>query len=63
MCFVVCAQAVIFLHFLWIGPLQSIVVLVILWYELGPSVLAGFAVLLLLIPVQASMGKLFSKLR
>ena len=56
-------QAVIFLHFLWIGPLQSIAVLVILWFELGPSVLAGLAGLLLLIPVQASMGKLFSKLR
>ncbi|KAK7479006.1 hypothetical protein BaRGS_00029767, partial [Batillaria attramentaria] len=56
-------QAVIFLHFLWIGPLQAIAVLVILWHELGPSVLAGFAVLILLIPVQGTMGKLFSKLR
>ncbi|XP_076435453.1 ATP-binding cassette sub-family C member 4-like isoform X2 [Babylonia areolata] len=56
-------QAVLFLHFLWIGPLQCIAVLVILWQELGPSVLAGFAVLLLLMPVQGSMGKLFSKLR
>ncbi|XP_012941427.1 multidrug resistance-associated protein 4, partial [Aplysia californica] len=56
-------QSVIFLHFLWVGPLQAIAVLVILWHELGPSVLAGFFVLLLLIPVQGFMGKLFSKLR
>ncbi|CAG5124702.1 unnamed protein product, partial [Candidula unifasciata] len=56
-------QAVVFLHFLWVGPLQAIAVLVILWHELGPSVLAGFFVLLLLIPVQGFMGKLFSKLR
>ncbi len=56
-------QGVIFLHFLWIGPLQAIVVLVILWHELGPAVLAGFGVLLLLIPLQAWMGKLFSTLR
>ncbi|XP_025080220.1 multidrug resistance-associated protein 4-like isoform X3 [Pomacea canaliculata] len=56
-------QAVIFLHFLWIGPLQAIAVLIILWHELGPSVLAGFTVLLLLMPVQGTMGKLFSKLR
>ncbi|XP_067669590.1 ATP-binding cassette sub-family C member 4-like isoform X2 [Haliotis asinina] len=56
-------QAVIFLHFLWIGPVQAIAVLVILWYELGPAVLAGFAVLILLIPLQGWMGKLFSVLR
>ncbi|RUS91065.1 hypothetical protein EGW08_001193, partial [Elysia chlorotica] len=56
-------QAVIFLHFLWVGPLQALAVLIILWHELGPSVLAGFVVLLLLIPVQGFMGKLFSKLR
>ncbi|GFS18845.1 multidrug resistance-associated protein 4 [Elysia marginata] len=56
-------QAVIFLHFLWVGPLQALAVLIILWNELGPSVLAGFVVLLLLIPVQGFMGKLFSKLR
>ncbi|XP_055867950.1 ATP-binding cassette sub-family C member 4-like isoform X5 [Biomphalaria glabrata] len=56
-------QAVVFLHFLWVGPVQAIAVLIILWHELGPSVLAGFFVLLLLIPVQGFMGKLFSKLR
>ncbi|KAH9505170.1 Multidrug resistance-associated protein 4 [Bulinus truncatus] len=56
-------QAVVFLHFLWVGPMQAIAVLIILWHELGPSVLAGFFVLLLLIPVQGFMGKLFSKLR
>ncbi|CAG5134060.1 unnamed protein product, partial [Candidula unifasciata] len=56
-------QAVIFLHFLWVGPLQALAVLIILWHEIGPSVLAGFFVLLLLIPVQGFMGKLFSKLR
>ncbi|KAL8592431.1 hypothetical protein ACOMHN_021373 [Nucella lapillus] len=58
-----CVAAVIFLHFLWIGPVQCVAVLAILWVELGPSVWAGFAVLLLLMPVQGSMGKLFSKLR
>ncbi|XP_052217717.1 ATP-binding cassette sub-family C member 4-like isoform X4 [Dreissena polymorpha] len=56
-------QAVIFLHFLWVGPLEAVAVLAILWHELGPSTLAGFAVLLLLVPVQGWMGKLFSKFR
>ncbi|WAR27474.1 MRP4-like protein [Mya arenaria] len=51
-------QAVIFLHFLWVGPLEAIAVLAILWRQLGPSTLAGFAVLLLLVPVQGYMGKL-----
>ncbi|KAK3096011.1 hypothetical protein FSP39_021917 [Pinctada imbricata] len=55
--------AAIFLHYLWVGPAQAIPVLIILWYELGPATLAGFAVLLLLVPVQSWMGKLFSKLR
>ncbi|KAL3847450.1 hypothetical protein ACJMK2_018356 [Sinanodonta woodiana] len=56
-------QAVVFLHFLWIGPLEGIAVLAILWRELGPSTLAGFSVLLLLVPIQGWMGKLFSKFR
>ncbi|XP_033761066.1 multidrug resistance-associated protein 4-like isoform X2 [Pecten maximus] len=55
--------AAIFLHYLWVGPCQAIPVLIILWRELGPSTLAGFVVLLLLVPVQSWMGKLFSKLR
>ncbi|XP_048764978.2 ATP-binding cassette sub-family C member 4-like isoform X2 [Ostrea edulis] len=55
--------AVMFIHYLWIGPSQAIFVLVILWIELGPSALAGFAVLLCLVPVQSLMGKLFAKLR
>ncbi|XP_060072940.1 ATP-binding cassette sub-family C member 4-like isoform X1 [Ylistrum balloti] len=55
--------AAIFLHYLWVGPCQAIPVLIILWQELGPSTLAGFVVLLLLVPVQSWMGKLFSKLR
>lgn len=53
----------IFLHFLWVGPLEAIAVLAILWKELGASTLAGFAVLLLLVPIQGWMGKLFSKFR
>ncbi|XP_034328340.2 ATP-binding cassette sub-family C member 4 isoform X2 [Magallana gigas] len=55
--------AVMFIHYIWIGPTQAIFVLVILWMELGPSALAGFGVLLCLVPVQSLMGKLFAKLR
>ncbi|KFO89441.1 Canalicular multispecific organic anion transporter 1, partial [Buceros rhinoceros silvestris] len=42
-----------FLHQLWSSPLQIIVSIVFLWGELGPSVLAGIAVMVLLIPINA----------
>uniref|UniRef100_A0A669PUL0 ATP binding cassette subfamily C member 2 n=1 Tax=Phasianus colchicus TaxID=9054 RepID=A0A669PUL0_PHACC len=40
-----------FIHQLWSSPLQIILSIVFLWGELGPSVLAGLAVMLLLIPI------------
>ncbi|XP_072433976.1 ATP-binding cassette sub-family C member 4 isoform X3 [Chiloscyllium punctatum] len=56
-------QLTIFLHFLWVGPLQAIVVGVLLWQEIGPSCLAGMVILLILMPTQTIFGKLFSELR
>uniref|UniRef100_A0A4W3I4P9 Multidrug resistance-associated protein 4 n=1 Tax=Callorhinchus milii TaxID=7868 RepID=A0A4W3I4P9_CALMI len=53
-------QATIFLHFLWVGPLQAIAVIALLWQEIGPSCLAGVVILLILMPVQTICGKLFS---
>uniref|UniRef100_A0A670I614 Multidrug resistance-associated protein 4 n=1 Tax=Podarcis muralis TaxID=64176 RepID=A0A670I614_PODMU len=53
----------IFLHFLWAGPLQAIAVTVLLWLEIGPSCLAGMAVLIILLPLQSCIGRLFSSLR
>ncbi|XP_009463507.1 PREDICTED: canalicular multispecific organic anion transporter 1 [Nipponia nippon] len=40
-----------FVHQLWSSPLQMILSIVFLWRELGPSVLAGIAVMVLLIPI------------
>ncbi|NXX99006.1 MRP2 protein, partial [Centropus bengalensis] len=42
-----------FIHQLWSSPLQIILSIVFLWGELGPSVLAGLAVMVLLIPINA----------
>nr|AAI50823.1 ATP-binding cassette, sub-family C (CFTR/MRP), member 4 [Mus musculus] len=56
-------QVTIFLHFLWAGPLQAIAVTVLLWVEIGISCLAGLAVLVILLPLQSCIGKLFSSLR
>ncbi|XP_052777823.1 ATP-binding cassette sub-family C member 4-like [Mya arenaria] len=54
-------RGLMYLHYLWVGPLQAIAILVIVWREFGLSTLAGFVVLLLLVPVQGWMGKLISK--
>ncbi|XP_031216906.1 multidrug resistance-associated protein 4 [Mastomys coucha] len=56
-------QVTIFLHFLWAGPLQAIAVTILLWVEIGISCLAGMAVLVILLPLQSCIGKLFSSLR
>nr|XP_020658695.1 canalicular multispecific organic anion transporter 1 isoform X1 [Pogona vitticeps] len=42
-----------FMHQLWSAPLQIVLSLVFLWTELGPSVLAGLGVMVLLIPINA----------
>uniref|UniRef100_A0A669BHD8 Cystic fibrosis transmembrane conductance regulator n=1 Tax=Oreochromis niloticus TaxID=8128 RepID=A0A669BHD8_ORENI len=56
-------EVTIFLHFLWVGPLQAAAVIGLLWYEIGPSCLGGIGVLLILMPVQSMFGRLFSKFR
>ncbi|XP_043548623.1 multidrug resistance-associated protein 4 [Chiloscyllium plagiosum] len=56
-------QLTIFLHFLWVGPLQAIAVGALLWQEIGPSCLAGMVILLILMPTQTIFGKWFSELR
>lgn len=40
-----------FLNMIWSAPFQIILSLYFLWNELGPSVLAGLAVMIILIPV------------
>lgn len=40
-----------FIHLLWSCPLQIILSIVFLWLELGPSVLAGLAVMVLMVPL------------
>uniref|UniRef100_A0A8C3W6N7 Multidrug resistance-associated protein 4 n=1 Tax=Catagonus wagneri TaxID=51154 RepID=A0A8C3W6N7_9CETA len=56
-------QVTVFLHFLWAGPLQAVAVTALLWMEVGISCLAGMAVLIILLPLQSCLGKLFSSLR
>lgn len=49
--------AVIFLHYLWIGPIETFVVTYFIWLEVGPSAAIGVASLLLFIPLQGFLGK------
>ncbi|TNN61497.1 Multidrug resistance-associated protein 4 [Liparis tanakae] len=51
------------LHYLWVGPLQATVIILFLWYEIGPSCLAGVAIIVLMMPVQTWFGKLFGVFR
>ncbi|XP_061693359.1 ATP-binding cassette sub-family C member 4-like [Syngnathoides biaculeatus] len=51
------------LHYLWVGPLQAVVIIYFLWYEIGPSCLAGVAVIAFMMPVQTWFGKLFGIFR
>uniref|UniRef100_A0A667Z628 Multidrug resistance-associated protein 4 n=1 Tax=Myripristis murdjan TaxID=586833 RepID=A0A667Z628_9TELE len=51
------------MHYLWVGPLQAVVIIFFLWYEIGPSCLAGVAVISLMMPMQTWFGKLFGILR
>uniref|UniRef100_A0A803TSN8 ATP binding cassette subfamily C member 4 (PEL blood group) n=1 Tax=Anolis carolinensis TaxID=28377 RepID=A0A803TSN8_ANOCA len=56
-------RVTIFLHYLWAAPLQVTIISVLLWMEIGPACLAGMAVLIILLPLQSLLGKLFSSLR
>ncbi|KAG8000099.1 Canalicular multispecific organic anion transporter 1 [Nibea albiflora] len=45
-----------FIHLLWSCPLQIILSIVFLWLELGPSVLAGLAVMVLMAPINGLLA-------
>ena len=49
-----------YLHMIWSGPFQISMALYFLWQTLGPSALAGIAVMVLLIPVN---GLIANKVR
>ncbi|XP_050098722.1 probable multidrug resistance-associated protein lethal(2)03659 [Anopheles aquasalis] len=55
--------AVLFLHYLWLGPLETVVVTYLMYREIGISAIFGVIFLLLFIPLQAYLGKKTSVLR
>ena len=51
------------LNTVWSAPFQIVVSLAMLWQILGPSVLAGFAVMILMIPLNILIGNKIKKLQ
>ena len=49
------------LNMIWSMPLQIILALVFLYWELGPAVFGGVAILVLLVPFNIYMGRLSTK--
>ncbi|XP_034754338.1 canalicular multispecific organic anion transporter 1 [Etheostoma cragini] len=45
-----------FIHLLWSCPLQILMSIGFLWIELGPSVLAGLAVMVLMVPINGLLA-------
>ena len=53
----------LFVAYLLVSPIQTAIVVYIVWTYLGVSCLVGIGLLLLFIPFQGFMGKMFSKVR
>ncbi|KAJ1555144.1 Multidrug resistance-associated protein 4, partial [Nowakowskiella sp. JEL0078] len=52
-----------FLHFIWLGPLEAILVWVFMYLQIGISSVIAIAAVFLLIPVQGAIAKQFRILR
>lgn len=52
-----------YLNMVWSAPFQITVSMVMLWQVLGPSVLAGLTVMILLIPLNIFVGNRIKKLQ
>ncbi|XP_011702530.1 PREDICTED: probable multidrug resistance-associated protein lethal(2)03659 [Wasmannia auropunctata] len=57
--------SIIFLHYLWLGPLETIIITYVMYHVIGVGVssIIGVASLLMFIPLQAWLGKKSSELR
>ncbi|XP_069668827.1 probable multidrug resistance-associated protein lethal(2)03659 isoform X2 [Periplaneta americana] len=53
----------LFLAYIWIGPLETLIVGYLVWQQIGVSAIIGIAAVLVIIPVQGILGKIISSLR
>ena len=54
---------VTYLHMVWSGPLQIALSIIFLYQTMGPSVFAGVAVMVLLIPANATIAYISKKVQ
>ena len=52
-----------YFHTVWSAPLQIVLSLVFLYLTMGPSIFAGFAVMILMIPLNSSLASWMQKLQ
>ncbi|EGD79314.1 ABC transporter [Salpingoeca rosetta] len=52
-----------YIHFIWIGPVQTIVVAVLLWDLVGAYALCGIGLIVLLIPVNTITSRMYARFR
>ncbi|XP_062142485.1 probable multidrug resistance-associated protein lethal(2)03659 [Drosophila sulfurigaster albostrigata] len=55
--------ATIFVHYLWVGPLQTLFITYLMYLKIGIAAIFGVAFMLAFIPLQAWLGKKSSALR
>lgn len=55
--------ATIFVHYLWVGPLQTLFITYLMYLKIGVAAVFGVAFMLMFIPLQAWLGKKTSALR
>ncbi|EDV31158.2 uncharacterized protein Dana_GF14687 [Drosophila ananassae] len=55
--------ATIFVHYLWVGPLETLFITYLMYRQIGIAAVFGVAFMLLFIPLQAYLGKKTSGLR
>ena len=56
-------SSVYFIPYLIVGPIEAIVITYIMAITIDVSILSGLVVLLIAIPAQSLLGKIFDKLR
>ncbi|XP_066250934.1 probable multidrug resistance-associated protein lethal(2)03659 [Euwallacea similis] len=56
-------NSVRYLHYLWVAPLETLLIMYLLYYNVGFTSLSGFCLIVLFMPLQMILGKLASKFR
>lgn len=56
-------QAAVLIHFMWMAPLEFVIVVIFLLIDFGVAFLAGVGVMVLVVVVQQIISRFYGKLR